>query len=143
MNFHLSKNDSGACLPLEVALMTIVSQPSECPNIIKLLEWFEGPDVFILILERPMPCTDLFDHCHRLQGRLSEREAKHIMRQVVCAVKHCSDRGVFHRDIKLENLLITEDNTIKLIDFGCGDLLKEGPFNTFAGMVKKIMAVEN
>lgn len=65
------------------------------------------------------------------------------MRQVVCAAKHCSDRGVFHRDIKLENLLITEDKTIKLIDFGCGDLLKEGPFNTFAGMVKKIMALEN
>ncbi|XP_043116406.1 serine/threonine-protein kinase pim-3-like [Puntigrus tetrazona] len=56
------------------------------------------------------------------------------MRQAVLAAKHCLDRGVFHRDIKSDNILVnTETLQLKLIDFGCGKLLetseelKEGP----------------
>ncbi|XP_062394782.1 serine/threonine-protein kinase pim-2-like [Sardina pilchardus] len=132
---YITMPDSGVSLPLEVALMTIVSQPPECPNIVNLLEWFEGPTYFIFVLERPVPCIDLFNYCQRLpQCRLSENQAKHIMRQVVLAAKHCRDRGVLHRDIKPENLLVkTDDVTVKLIDFGCGDLLTESPYNTFSG----------
>ncbi|XP_042564974.1 serine/threonine-protein kinase pim-3-like isoform X2 [Clupea harengus] len=114
--------------------MTMVSELPECSNILKLLEWFEGPDVFVLILERPIPCMDLFDYCLKVQGRLSEQQARDILRQVVLAVKHCRDRGVLHRDIKPENLLVnTENMSVKLIDFGCGDLLSESPFDAFAG----------
>ncbi|XP_048117712.1 LOW QUALITY PROTEIN: serine/threonine-protein kinase pim-1-like [Alosa alosa] len=130
---YITMPADGVSLPLEVALMRIVSAP-ECPNIAKLLEWFEGPIVFIFVLERPVPCMDLLNYCRRLPSRLSENQAKHIMRQVVLAAKHCRDRGVLHRDIKPENLLVnTDDVTIKLIDFGCGDLLKESPYDTFAG----------
>ncbi|XP_062395687.1 serine/threonine-protein kinase pim-1-like [Sardina pilchardus] len=131
---YITMPDSGVSLPLEVALMTIVSQPPECPNIVNLLEWFEGPIFFIFVLERPMPCMDLLNYCQRLPCRLSENQAKHIMRQVVLAAKHCRDRGVLHRDIKPENLLVkTDDVTVKLIDFGCGDLLTKSPYNTFSG----------
>lgn len=118
--------------------MTMVSELPECSNILKLLEWFEGPDVFVLILERPIPCMDLFDYCLKVQGRLSEQQARDILRQVVLAVKHCRDRGVLHRDIKPENLLVnTENMSVKLIDFGCGDLLSESPFDAFAGMLNR------
>ncbi|KAG5271692.1 hypothetical protein AALO_G00182910 [Alosa alosa] len=65
----------GVSLPLEVALMRIVSEPPECPNIVKLLEWFEGPIVFIFVLERPVPCMDLLNYCRRLPSRLSENQA--------------------------------------------------------------------
>ncbi|XP_062407371.1 serine/threonine-protein kinase pim-1-like [Sardina pilchardus] len=124
----------GRRLPLEVALMTMVSQPSSCVNVLKLLDWFEEPLHYILVLERPSPCSDLLDFIRIFDGRLSEIQARQIMRQVVEALIHCRDCGVFHRDVKSENILVNLiDWTVKLIDFGCGDLYQYSPYYHFAG----------
>ncbi|XP_058253390.1 uncharacterized protein LOC131357976 [Hemibagrus wyckioides] len=121
-------------LPLEVALMQMVSKPYCHENVLELIEWFEMSDCFILILERPIPCTDLRKFLKGHKGRLSESLAKHIMRQVVQAARHCSECGVLHRDIKPENILInTDTHQLKLIDFGCGDLLQDTPYRYYAG----------
>ncbi|XP_076838334.1 serine/threonine-protein kinase pim-2-like [Brachyhypopomus gauderio] len=120
-------------LPLEVALMEMVCKPPRCQHIVELLEWFDC-DCFILILERPIPCMDLFDFLDLHQYQLPEPLARLIMRQVVQAVLHCRDRGVLHRDVKEENLLVNTDTLdVKLIDFGCGDLLKTEPYRRFEG----------
>ncbi|KAF5907246.1 NAD kinase isoform X1, partial [Clarias magur] len=121
-------------LPMEVALMEMVSKPFHCDNVLELIEWFEMPDCFILILERPSPCVDLRQFVHSHKGRLSEPVAQNIMRQVVQAARHCCECGVLHRDIKAENLLVNTDTLqVKLIDFGCGDLLKDTPYTVYAG----------
>ncbi|XP_076839278.1 uncharacterized protein LOC143484444 [Brachyhypopomus gauderio] len=121
-------------LPLEVALMKMVCRPPRCQHIVKLLDWYEYRYCFILILERPVPCMDLFGFLDLYQRQLPEPLARRIMRQVVQAVLHCRDRGVLHRDIKEENLLVNTDTLdVKLIDFGCGDLLKTEPYRRFEG----------
>ncbi|XP_047678100.1 serine/threonine-protein kinase PLK4-like isoform X4 [Tachysurus fulvidraco] len=121
-------------LPLEVALMEMVSRPPQCNNIVALLEWFETPTYFILVMERPNNCTDLLQLCKRFQSPLSESMAQLIMLQVVRAARHCCDRGVLHRDIKTGNLLFCPDTfEVKLIDFGCGDLLTDKPYTSYAG----------
>ncbi|KAK3506311.1 hypothetical protein QTP70_016497 [Hemibagrus guttatus] len=121
-------------LPLEVALMQMVSKPNRHENVLELFEWFEMPDCYILILERPSPCKDLKQFKVDNNGWLLEPLAQHIMRQVVQAARHCSDCGVLHRDIKEENILINTDTLqLKLIDFGCGDLLQDTPFRYYAG----------
>ncbi|KAK3521034.1 hypothetical protein QTP86_007663 [Hemibagrus guttatus] len=121
-------------LPLEVALMQMVSKPNRHENVLELFEWFEMPDCYILILERPSPCKDLNQFKVDNNGWLLEPLAQHIMRQVVQAARHCSDCGVLHRDIKAENILINTDTLqLKLIDFGCGDLLQDTPFRYYAG----------
>lgn len=100
-----------------------------------MLEWQERSDSYIMILERPSPCEDLFDFLERHLGTLSENMTRHIMWQVVQAAHMCCQRGVLHRDIKLENLLINKETLeVKLIDFGCGDLLKTSAYTTFCGM---------
>ncbi|XP_053467715.1 aurora kinase A-like [Ictalurus furcatus] len=121
-------------LPLEVALMKMVSMPPRCENVLELLDWIELSNVFILVLERPSPCMDLLEFMKCMNSRLSEPVARDIMRQVVRAARHCCERGVFHRDIKPENLLInTETMQVKLIDFGCGELMYDFTYTKFEG----------
>ncbi|XP_050951852.1 uncharacterized protein LOC127154400 [Labeo rohita] len=120
-------------LLLEVALMTLVSSAPACPNVLQLLEWFDHRRRFTMILERPVPCQDLQSFCEE-NGHLDESLAKKVLLQVISALKHCKSRGVLHRNIKPENLLIsTESHDIKLLDFGCGDLLKDSAYKYFAG----------
>ncbi|XP_060754269.1 serine/threonine-protein kinase pim-2-like [Neoarius graeffei] len=119
-------------LPLEVALMELVSKPPHCPHVIEMVEWFEMTTMFILVLERPEPCVDLFQYCRSV--KVSENNAQVIMQRIVNAARHCHDRGVIHRDIRDENVLINPQTLeVKLIDFGCGDLLKDTPYTEYAG----------
>ncbi|XP_053503158.1 PAS domain-containing serine/threonine-protein kinase-like [Ictalurus furcatus] len=121
-------------LPVEVALMKMVSRPPRCSNVLELLEWFEIDNQYVMVLEWPSPCMDLYDFTDLQGGRLSEAQARDVMLQVIRAARHCCDRGVLHCDIKLENLLINTDTLdVKLIDFGCGKLLKDSPYYSFVG----------
>ncbi|KAK2905338.1 hypothetical protein Q8A67_007137 [Cirrhinus molitorella] len=123
-------------LPLEVALMTLVNSAPACPNVLQLLEWFDRPRRYIMILERPVPCQDLETFSEE-NGHLDESLAKKVLRQLITALKHCESRGVLHRDVKPENLLIsTESHDIKLLDFGCGDRLKDSAYKYFAGTLQ-------
>ncbi|KAL1277613.1 hypothetical protein QQF64_024286 [Cirrhinus molitorella] len=123
-------------LPLEVALMTLVNSAPACPNVLQLLEWFDRRRRYIMILERPVPCQDLQSFCEE-NGYLDEGLAKKILLQLISALKHCESRGVLHRDVKPENLLIsTESHDIKLLDFGCGDRLKDSAYKYFAGTIE-------
>ncbi|KAL1249666.1 hypothetical protein QQF64_020671 [Cirrhinus molitorella] len=92
--------------------------------------------VYIMILERPVPCQDLQSFCEE-NGNLDESLAKKVLLQLISALKHCESRGVLHRDVKPENLLVsTESHDIKLLDFGCGDLLKDSAYEYFAGTLE-------
>ncbi|XP_053489832.1 uncharacterized protein LOC128613213 isoform X1 [Ictalurus furcatus] len=118
----------------EVALMQIVSKPPHSKNVLQLLDWFDMPNYFLLVLERPVPCMDVYSLCMSQKGVLDELLAKIIMLQVVEAARYCHNRGVFHRDIKAENLLFNPDTLeVKLIDFGCGDLWQDTPYEEYAG----------
>ncbi|XP_036410909.1 serine/threonine-protein kinase pim-3-like [Megalops cyprinoides] len=131
---HLTIPGESQSLPLEVALMELVCRPPACSHVIQLLDWFEEPEYVILVLELPSPCLDVSTFTKQLGGYMEESLAQVIMQQVVQAALHCRERGVLHRDIKSKNLLIqTDDFHVKLIDFGCGDLLKEDPYRQFAG----------
>ncbi|KAK9972174.1 hypothetical protein ABG768_025499 [Culter alburnus] len=123
-----------APLPLEVGLLILANRGPKVPEIIELLDWQDQPDQCIMILERPSHCQDLCDFLEGHSGTLNEDTARYIMTQASMAAHICFSRGVFHRDIKLENLLInTETLEVKLIDFGCGDLLQESRYERFCG----------
>lgn len=75
-------------------------------------------------------CTggELFDHIVKTK-HLTESTAAKIMRQIFSAVAYCHANNICHRDLKPENFLLSKEDdvsSIKLIDFGLAQELKEG-----------------
>ena len=49
---------------------------------------------------------------------LNEQEVADYVRQLAIGIKYMQDRGIMHRDLKLSNILLTDDKVVKIIDFG-------------------------
>ncbi|XP_026113505.1 serine/threonine-protein kinase pim-2-like isoform X1 [Carassius auratus] len=121
-------------LPMEIGLMLMANNGPSVSQIIKLFDWEDDKDHYVIVMERPVPCVDLFSFLKLCGGSLDEGKARCIMLQVIEAAKTCCDRGVFHHDIKLQNLLVNQDTMeVKLIDFGCGAVMKKSAFKSFSG----------
>ncbi|KAL6485281.1 hypothetical protein MHYP_G00073260 [Metynnis hypsauchen] len=88
----LQPDESNAVL-VEVALMQMMSQLTICKNIIQLIEWFDEPDRYILVLERPDPCVDLESFIDHLGDYAEEEVVRAVMLQAVDAASQCSTRG--------------------------------------------------
>ncbi|KAM4546552.1 hormonally up-regulated neu tumor-associated kinase homolog [Fundulus diaphanus] len=105
------------------------------PNIAQLLDILETENSYYLVMEL-CPGGNLMNHIYE-KKHLDERETQKYIRQLVLAVEHLHRAGVVHRDLKIENLLLDEQDNIKLIDFGlsnCAGILGySDPFSTQCG----------
>lgn len=59
------------------------------------------------------------------KGALAWKEALHFARQIAKALSHAHERGIIHRDIKPQNIMLLRDGTIKVGDFGIAALENE------------------
>ncbi|KAJ7983457.1 hypothetical protein DPEC_G00378210 [Dallia pectoralis] len=83
----------------------------------------------------PLHCMDLIGVMRHITcGAMREDYARRIWQQAVLACRQCRDRGVLHRDVKAENLLLQLDTfRVKLVDFGCSDLFQEELYSEYLG----------
>lgn len=86
------------------------------PNIVSLLDTSQNEQTITLVLEH---CKgDLEMIIHDTDIPFSQGDIKTFLLMLLRAIDHCHQEGIIHRDIKPGNLLISEDGTLKLSDFG-------------------------
>lgn len=67
-------------------------------------------------------------------GRLKEKQARKFSRQIASALDYCHRNSIVHRDLKIENILISKTGDIKIIDFGLSNLFApKSNLSTFCG----------
>ncbi|KAL3420835.1 protein kinase kin1 [Phlyctema vagabunda] len=67
-------------------------------------------------------------------GRLKEKQARKFSRQIASALDYCHRNSIVHRDLKIENILISKTGDIKIIDFGLSNLFSpRNHLKTFCG----------
>ncbi|KAK1858295.1 hypothetical protein I4F81_000904 [Pyropia yezoensis] len=85
------------------------------PNIVALKEVLSSARKVYMVMEL-VRGGELYWALQREE--LAEATARRYFQQLVDAVDYCHRRGVYHRDLKPENLLLGEDGTLKITDFG-------------------------
>jgi serine/threonine protein kinase len=93
-------------------------------NIVKMHEYVANEHGLYLIMEY-VDGLPLDDYIQKLGKPLEEDLAIEITKQVVSACSHAHSKGIVHRDIKPGNIMITKDNTVKILDFGIAKIVNE------------------
>ncbi|KAI0335320.1 kinase-like protein [Cubamyces sp. BRFM 1775] len=112
------------------------------PNICPLLDFFEDNHYYYLVLPsttpdpgpgEDAPPTDLFDLVESYPHGLPPSLIRTYLGQIADAVAFLHSKGIVHRDIKDENVVLGPNGKCVLIDFGSSGLVKKGGWDTFSG----------
>ncbi|WDU84074.1 Stk1 family PASTA domain-containing Ser/Thr kinase [Caloramator sp. Dgby_cultured_2] len=106
------------------------------PNIVSIFDVGENDGLNYIVMEYIKGKT-LKDYIKE-KGKIKYDEALRIILQISQALDHAHKNGVVHRDVKPHNILITEDNIIKVTDFG---IARASTFNTVTNTGKVMGSV--
>lgn len=109
---HMSKTDINEIYS-EVQILNSLDHP----NIVKYYEVYEDKKSLYIVMEY-CSGSNLYEKLTYQGIKYSETECAKLAQQLLLSVHHCHSSKITHRDIKLENIMITEDSQAKLIDFG-------------------------
>lgn len=107
----------------EIAMMQAVS--GQCSSIVEFIEYFEESGHFDLVFEF---CSNGTLYEAMKGKKMSERVAAGFCHQLLNALAYIKGRRVLHRDVKPANILLKDEHTTKLADFGSACMLKDNEF---------------
>jgi eukaryotic-like serine/threonine-protein kinase len=93
------------------------------PNIVAVYDVSHSDDMEYIVMELIEGIT-LRQYMDR-RGALAWREVLHFTKQIAKAIAHAHERGIVHRDIKPQNVMMLRDGTVKVADFGIAALENE------------------
>ncbi|CAF1238653.1 unnamed protein product [Rotaria sordida] len=97
-------------------------------NIVQLHEVMETENSYYIVMD--LVQGNEFVKYLTKKRQLDENETRKYIRQIVSAVDHMHHARVIHRDIKLQNFMLDQNNDIVIIDFGLSNCLDEKGFLT-------------
>ena len=107
------------------------------PNIVRYYESYDCDNLFYIIMEY---CSGkslqeiINQKSQKGQKWFTEKDVKAIAYQLLLALNHIHARNIVHRDVKPDNIMLTEDFQVKLIDFGLADnSVEKSQLNTVVG----------
>ena len=117
----LNDNIKKKCILREIEILKKLNHP----NIVKLYDTIISDKNILLIQElvNGISLRDFYNKEIRNQKNISEKKYNIltlIFKQIFSAFDYIHKKNIFHRDIKLENILLTKNYEIKIIDFGFG-----------------------
>ncbi len=86
------------------------------PNLVKVFDVSFGDLIQYIVMEYIEGIT-LKEYIER-NGPLGWNESVHFTLQILRGLQHAHDKGVVHRDVKPQNIMVLEDGSIKVTDFG-------------------------
>jgi serine/threonine-protein kinase len=86
------------------------------PNIVKVYDVSFGDRLQYIVMEYIEGIT-LKEYIEQ-QGVINWKDAVHFLTQILKALQHAHDKGIIHRDIKPQNIMLLSNGTIKVTDFG-------------------------
>ena len=99
----------------------------------KLFNHFNGDDTIRYAIFEYLHNGELFNYVLKIKRKLPEDISRKIFYDLVKAVETCHKCGITHGDIKLENILLSSNFNIKLIDFGFARRIDEGLVSSLSG----------
>ena len=94
------------------------------PNVVALLDYHEDEKGVYLIMEY-VEGIPLDENIEQKSGPIPEPLLSKLFAQILTGVQYAHDKKIVHRDIKPSNFLLTEANTLKILDFGIAKLLDQ------------------
>ena len=111
-------------------------------NVMKLYEVIDTQSNLYLVLEY-INGTNLLEIIKNEKYHyIKESRAKKIFLKVVSGIGYCHQINIYHRDIKLENILVLKDDSVKIIDFGFGIICKADAYQKLFCGTKSYMPPE-
>ncbi len=102
------------------------------PNIVKLQDFIDEGDTQYLVMEY-IDGFNLNDYQNKVTGPMPVSMAALLMVEVLKALEYAHKKGVVHLDIKPSNIMLSEQEEIKVLDFGISQDLSEGQSDKLLG----------
>ena len=114
---------------------------SDIEHVIHVAEQIQANNTTYLVMEY-VPGISLKKYMKQQQKLFSEQETLTLMQPILIALQAMHQKGILHRDISPENLMLSPDNTLTLIDFGAARTFSRSDDDNLTVILKRGYAPE-